>query len=385
MKTAVVSGALANKPFNGGEAWVRLSWVRGLAKLGWDVHFVEQISAATCVGKNGRPAAVQESANLAYFNGVVQRFGLGGAAALLVEQTNQVFGYEYSRLLSLAKNAELLINISGNLTEPAVFEKFGRKVFIDIDPGFTQAWHRQGIAGAQLGGHDAYYTIGENIGTDHCGIETCGIPWRATRQPVVLSDWPAEPATMPARFTTVATWRGPFGPVTIGDKVCGPRAHEFRKFLALPRHVEAPMELVLRIDDSDARDRNSLEENGWRLINPAQVQEPENFRDYIRGSAAEFSVAQGVYVGTQCGWFSDRTARYLACGKPVLVQETGFSRNLPVGEGLLSFRDLEEARRGAVEIMANYDRHSRAARRIAEQYFDSDKVLGKLLNEVFST
>src|ERR1700683_4955531 len=266
MKIAVVSGALANKPFNGGEAWVRLSWVRGLARLGWDVHFVEQISAAICVDKDGHPAAVQESANLAYFNGVIERFGLAGSAALLVEQTNQVFGCEYSRLLSLAEKAELLINISGNLTATALFGRFGRKVYIDIDPGFTQAWYQQGIGGLQLRGHDAFYTIGENIGTAHCGIETGGIPWRATRQPGVLADWPTAPATIPARFTSVATWRGPYGPVSFGDKVLGSRAQEFRKFVALPRQVKAPMELVLRIDDSDARDRTSLVENGWQLI-----------------------------------------------------------------------------------------------------------------------
>jgi len=382
MKTVVVSGALANKPFNGGEAWVRLSWVRGMAKLGWEVHFVEQISPGACVDKDGRPATVQESANLAYFNGVAERLGWGGSAALLVEQTGQVFGCEYSQLLSLAEKAELLINISGNLTAQALFGRFRRKVYIDIDPGFTQAWHQQGIGGVHLREHDAYYTIGENIGTAHCGIETGGIPWRATRQPVVLADWPAAPATIPARFTSVATWRGPFGPVNFGDKVLGSRAHEFRKFVVLPRHVESPMELVLRIDDSDVRDRDSLAQNGWRLINPVRVSEPEDFRDYIRGSAAEFSVAQGVYVGTQCGWFSDRTARYLACGKPALVQDTGFGRNLPVGEGLVCFRDLEDAKRGAIDILANYEWHSRAARRIAEQYFDSDTVLGKLLDEV---
>jgi hypothetical protein len=161
------------------------------------------------------------------------------------------------------------------------------------------------------------------------------------------------------------------------------KVHEFRKFLELPRRSRHPLEIALNIHPADEKDLVALKSNGWHVVDPhAVASHPDHFRRYVQESAAEFSVAQGIYVDTACGWFSDRSVRYLASGKPVLAQDTGFGHTLPVGEGLLTFRTLEEAVEGIETIMADYDHHSRAARSLAEAYFDSDKILSKLLNDI---
>jgi hypothetical protein len=161
------------------------------------------------------------------------------------------------------------------------------------------------------------------------------------------------------------------------------KVHEFRKFIDLPRRVPLTFEMALNIHPAEGRDLNLLREHGWRIIDPVVVAaDPDGFRNYVQHSAAEFSVAQGVYVHTHSGWFSDRTVRYLASGKPALVQDTGFGRNLPTGEGLIAFRTPDEAADGARRIVRDYADHCRAARALAETYFDADTVLGRLVEEV---
>jgi hypothetical protein len=282
----------------------------------------------------------------------------------------------------LAAEADLLLNISGNLTAPALLRRFRNKAFLDIDPGYTQIWH---VAGAlEIAPHDVHFTIAENIGHSDCSIPTAGIEWRTTRPPVVLDDWPVAP-TDDRRFTTVATWRGPYGRVEHAGRTYGVKLDEFRKMLPLPRRFGEAFELALDIHADEAPDLAALREHGWRLVDPRDVAgDPDLFRLYVQGSGAEFSVAQGIYVETSSGWFSDRTTRYLASGKPALVQDTGFSDWLPSGEGLVGFRTLEQAVSGAEAIMADYDRHSRAARALAEEHFDSDRVLAKLLEDALA-
>ena len=221
-----------------------------------------------------------------------------------------------------------------------------------------------------------YFTIGELIGTPGCSIPTGGIEWLPVRQPVVLEDWPVTPAADHDRFTTVGGWRGPFGPIEHEGRRYGLKLHEFRKMIELPRRSPQRFELALSIDPADAADRERLLECGWDLVDPAVAAgSPDAFRAYVQGSGAEFSVAQGIYVDTACGWFSDRTVRYLASGKPALVQETGFSETLGSGEGLLSFANIAQASAGAAAIVERYAEHAAAARRLAEQHFDSDRIL----------
>ncbi len=400
MTTIVVSGALANKPGNGGEAWVRLNWLLGFQKLGYRVYFVEEIQRATCVDGRGAVAAFADCVNLAYFKDITRQFGLDQRAALIYEGGEQIFGPSRAELLEVAESADLLVNISGHLAWEAFFSRLRRKAFIDIDPGFTQFWQAAGNPRARLAGHDVYFTIGANIGRAGCAIPTCGTDWKPIRPPVVLEEWPAVPSSPRGQgvdsqglttqhsaltthhFTTVANWRGSYGPVQHEGKTYGLKVHEFRKFLELPRRTRQKFEIALSIHPADDKDRQALVAGGWQLADPqSSAADAQGFRNYVQNSAAEFSVAQGIYVETKSGWFSDRSACYLASGKPALVQDTGFGGNYPVGEGLLAFRTLEEAVAGAQEIEGNYQRHCRAARALAEAYFDSDKVLTRLLEE----
>jgi hypothetical protein len=241
-------------------------------------------------------------------------------------------------------------------------------------------WHATGDRGSRLAGHDVYFTIAENIGTTGCTVPTCGIDWQRIRPPVVLAGWPAATAGTDWKFTTVASWRGPFGPIRYAGKTYGLKVHEFRKFIDLPRLTGQKFELALNIYPGDDKDRQALVKHGWQLVDPlAAAGDPAAFQHYVQDSGAEFSAAQGIYVETGSGWFSDRTACYLASGKPALVQDTGLSRNYPVGEGLLTFRTLSQAMAGAQQIASDYERHSRAARQLAEEFFDSDRVLAQLV------
>ena len=383
MTTIVVSGALANKYLNGGEAWVRLSWVLGLQKLGFRVYFVEQISRESCTDTAGNVVPFTRCENLVYFKQIVEHFGLGGSAALIYENGEQIHGLSYTELLELAETADLLVNISGHLTLEPLMRRLRRKAYVDIDPGFTQFWYAAGDEGLRLDGHDFYFTIGENIGTPFCPIPTCGLLWRRTRQPVVLEHWPVCREGDLDRFTTVASWRGSYGPVQHEGKTFGLKVHEFRKFIELPVRTQQTFEIALNIHPADVKDLNLLRLHRWQIVNPGVVvPDPVAFRRYVQTSGAEFSVAQGVYVETESGWFSDRTVRYLASGKPVLVQDTGFSRSYPVGDGLVAFRTLDEAVLGVERIASDYDRHCRAARSLAEAYFDSDRVLERLIEQV---
>jgi hypothetical protein len=341
--SVAVGGALASKAESGGEAWVRLSYALGFRRLGCDVRLVEEA-----------PGAPPEA--IAYARSAAERFGLVYSSA------------------DDAEEGDLLVNVSGNVRSAEVHRRFRRTAFVDIDPGFTQFWHERGIE--PIPDHDVYFTIGHNIGTNGCSIPTCGLEWRHTRPPAVLDEWPVSGGAFD-RFTTVSTWRSPFGAI----EPYGLKHHQWRMFLDLPEQTGLAFEAALDIDPADAADRDALEQSGWHLVDPGVTAEPELFRDYVQGSGAEFSVAQGIYVETDSGWFSDRTVRYLASGRPVLVQDTGFTSTLPAGEGLLAFRTCEEAAAGARAIADDYERHARAARAVAEEHFDSDRVLARMLED----
>ena len=372
METIVVAGALANKPGNGGEAWVRMSWVEGFRRLGFDVVFAEQVA------RERTPASAVD-----YFERTVAEFGLRGAAALLDETGAAVTGLSPKETRERVGEAAALVNISGNIAVAELLATARRRVYVDLDPGFTQIWTAQGSDAARLAGHDAYFTVGENIGSPDCSIPTLGIVWRPLPPPVVLDRWPVVAAQPSAPFTTVTTWRNPFGTVEHEGVTFPMKHHEWRRIVELPRRIPQEVELALQIHPEDHADREALLRHGWRLRDPAEVAgDPESFRRYVHRSAGELSVANGIYVHTHSGWFSDRSVRYLASGKPVLLQDTGFSRRYPTGEGLVSFRTLEDAVRGAESIAADPEGHARAARSLAEERFDSDRVLGRLVEDL---
>jgi hypothetical protein len=388
MTTVIVGGALANKAGSGGEAWVRLSWAEGLRRLGLDVWLVEQIDPSCCVDTAGSPAAFEDSVNRAYFEEVVRWAGWHDRAALVCTGTPlQVEGAAWDAVTAAVADAALVVNISGHLREPALLRPARTRVYVDIDPGFTQVWHDQG-ADLGLAAHEHHVTIGVNIGLPGCPVPTGGFAWRPTSQPVVLDDWPVLPCPEPDRFTTIGSWRGPYGPLTHDGHTYGVKVHEFRKLARLPelaRDRHAPpgrtrFEAAMAIHPADGPDRLLLERGGWDLVDPSAVAHPEQFRRYVQASGAEASAAQGVYVGTACGWFSDRSVRYLASGRPVLVQSTALESTLPVGQGLLTFTDLEGAVDGAAAIAADWSTHAEAARSIAEAHFAHDVVLPPLLD-----
>jgi hypothetical protein len=366
--TVLVAGALANKPGNAGAAWTRISWACGLRELGFDVHLVEQVGFLDAAGK-------------AWFGRVTDAVDL---PATLVGGDGSTFGLPARDLEALAAEAVLLVNISGHLVLPWVRERVRTQVYVDLDPGFVQWWEAQGVAGARLAGHDAYFTVGLNVGRADCPVPTNGLPWRPILQPVVLDHWPVVPPSSRDRFTTVGTWRGPYGPVAADGTAYGVKAHEFRVLAGLPRrNPEAEFEAALDIHPADAADRARLEAGGWRVVAPEQVAgDLDAFRRYVQGSAAELSAAQGVYVQARTGWFSDRSARYLASGRPVLVQDTGIGEHLPVGEGLVTFRTVEEAAAAVEAVTADYERHAKAARLFAEEHLAAPVVLGRLCEEV---
>jgi hypothetical protein len=379
---AIVSGAIANKPFRGGETWVRLNWLLGLRKLGFQVFLVEQITPEKCVDATGEIVALAASENLRYFREVERLFGLVGTVGLISGMGEDFYGLNGYELFALAEAASVLFNISGNLSWQPLLSRVRRKVFVDIDPGYTQLWHTAGNAATNLAGHDWYLTIGQNIGASDCPIPTGDIRWRHTLPPVALDQWPVVEGAWKG-FTTVASWRGAYGPIVFQNATLGQKVHEFRKFVELPQCSGQRYELALDIHPADDKDRRMLLDRGWTVVDPVEVAgDPMSYRSYIQAASAEFSVAQGVYVHTQSGWFSDRTAEFLASGKPALVQDTGLGAHFPSGEGLLTFSTLEEAREGAEQISGGYARHCRAARRLAETYFDSDRVLGQLLDEI---
>jgi hypothetical protein len=367
MTTVIVAGVLAGKPRNGGEAWVRLTWALGLRQLGYEVVLAEQLADPT-------PAAC------AWFEEVTSRYGLAGAACLVHGDGPQTNGLALDDLVARAERAALLVNLSGHLELPAVLERVAARLYVDLDPGYTQLWHEAGDPGARLAGHDAFATVGAKLGTPGCSLPTCGLPWRPVRPPVLLDAWPAVPPLLDGAFTTVASWRNPLGTIDHGGRTFGAKAHAFRRLAQLPAHVGTRFEIALAIDPADTPDREALLEAGWTLADPGAVAgEPEAFREYVRASLAEFSVAQPLYVETGSGWFSDRTAHYLASGRPALVEDTELEPDLPTGEGLLTFRTLEEAAAGAREIACDPAAHGRAARALAERELSSDVVLGELM------
>ncbi len=383
MPLVLICGALANKPGNGGNAWSRLSWVQGFRQMGFDVLFAEQIRRDHCVDASGRPAPFDSSFNARYFQETMAQYGMTRSAGLICEEDSQTCGLPLQQLEALAPQIDILFNIGGHLTHEAIVSRAQCRLYYDDDPGYTQIWATEDARAAGLDGHDYHYTIGANIGGPECSIPTAGYTWRHTWPPVVLDDWPACFGTGLDVLSTVASWRGAYGRVVHNGQTYGQKAHEFRKFIEIPQRTGRMFEIALQIHEADLKDRLMLTDHGWRLVDPlAAASTPDRFRSFVQHSSAEFSVAQGIYVETHSGWFSDRTVRYLASGKPALVQETGFSRHVPTGTGLLKFGDMAEATAAVQEIAGNYPRHARAARQIAEDHFSSTVVIGRLLNEI---
>jgi hypothetical protein len=377
--TITVAGSLAQKPLQGGHTWVLLQYLLGFKRLGWDVLFLDALEPEMCFDVNGKPCSLENSLNMKFLDQVMTRFGLQNSYALIYNRGEKYIGQSRQQVLKRVKRSAFILNIMGFLTDEEVLGQAQRRVFLDIDPGFGQMW--EALELAQLfSGSDDHVTIGENIGQATCGIPRCGLTWITTPQPIVLEHWPAQFGTELRDMTSVISWRGAYDPIEYCGRLYGLRAHEFRKFLALPHKTSQTLQLALNIHRNDIDDLEQLKSNGWQIVDPVQVAgDPWSYRAYIQNSASELMVAKNIYVDTHSGWFSDRSICYLASGKPVLAQGTGWESRYPAGKGLLFFSNLAEAIDGIEVLRHDYDRHARAARALAETYFDSDKVLSTLL------
>lgn len=374
----IFSGMIASDPHQGGATWAVLQYVLGLHDLGCDVYFIEPLDESSLLPDGVELAA---SKNAAYFHSVVSDFGLQSRAALLLKDSTQTVGLDYDQLCTIASRADVLINVSGMLADPRLVERIPVRAYLDLDPAFIQLWHCQGI---EMGfdRHTHFVTIGRALGQPECMIPTCDRSWITTNQPIVLKHWPAVPTIPPPCLTTIGNWRG-YGSVEHQGVFYGQKAHSMRELLPLAMRCKTGLRLAMAVHPEEHADLKALSDYGWTIVDPKNiVQTPENYRDFIQNSWAEFGVTKQGYVTSRCGWFSDRSVCYLASGRPVLAQETGFSHYLPTGEGLFSFSTIDEFQSHVQRLLEDYQHHARAARVIAEQHFDSRKVLQRLLAEI---
>ena len=366
-----IAGAVAQKPGAAGHVWQFLQYLLGFRRLGFEVLLVDSL----------RGDAAAEAAGCSWLASVLDPVGLGDAWTLDLGD-GRCAGLGRDRALRFVADADLLINVMGFSTDEDVLGAARRRVFLDTDPGFGQMWRALGLADV-FAGHDALVTIGERIGSPDCTIPGGGDSWIATPQPVVLEQWPLIAGNGAERFTSVASWRGAYGPIDYDGHTYGLRVHQFRRFADLPRSAGGTFELALDIHPADAADADLLRAGGWTLTAPAAVAStPGDYRRYIQGSDAELMVAKGIYVDSGSGWLSERSLCYLASGRPVVAQETGFSELYPTGEGLLGFSTPDEAVAAVEAVRGDPARHGAAARALAEEHFDSDIVLGRLLDAV---
>jgi len=367
-----IAGSVAQKAHNAGHTWQFLQYLLGFERLGYEVLLLDSLEHAD-------PAdAAGERERVAYVHDVMRRHGLAHAWTIALPGGRHA-GLPRAQALRFVRDADLLLNVMGFCADEELLGAARRRVFLDTDPGFAQMWHALGLADV-FDGHDAHVTIGERIGMDDCEIPTCGIDWVTTPQPVVLDAWPqaSDPPRRP--FTSVASWRGAYGPVEYAGKKYGLRVHEFRRFVRLPALTGRAFELALAIHVAETPDLALLRDTGWSLVDPADVATtPAAYRAFIAESTAELMIAKGMYVEARSGWFSERSICYLASGRPVVAQDTGLRDLYPLGAGLLAFDTLDEAAACVESIAIGYRRQADAARALAEAHFDSDRVLGRLL------
>lgn len=378
----MIAASLAQRPGQGGHTWALLQYLLGFERLGWDVVLLDRLEPEMLSSAAQPVSAVDVSPHLTYFLRMMEAFGLQDAYSLAWNGGERFIGLSRRQVLERVRDADFLLNVMGFVIDEEILGAARRRVFLDIDPGFGQMWQELGLADL-FRGHDDHVTIAENIGRSDCEIPTCGLDWITTPQPVVLGHWTPTPVRADRPFTSIGAWRGPYDPVEFAGRTYGLRVHEFRRFAVLPRLSGARFEMALDVDREERADFEMLRSNGWSLVDPLEVAgDPWAYRRYIRRSGAEFLVAKNMYVQTRSGWFSDRSICYLASGRAVLAQDTGLAGRYPSGEGLILYSTLDEAVAGVDRIAGAPERHARAARALAEERFDSDRVLTGLLDRL---
>jgi hypothetical protein len=351
----------------GGHAMYVLQTLIGLERLGHRVVFVECLDAAP------------DAEAVASFTSVTGRWWRPDRSALLAPDGRVVAGMSDDAFEAAVEDAHAVITLAAHYRAAPWprLERVRPRILIEQDPGYTHLWADGGDPNEVFGEHDVYFTVGALVGTPGCRVPTLGIEWRPYVNPVVLDLWSGGDVGAGGAFGTVAGLDD-YGWLEFEGRMLGPKVEELRAFAALPRVVGERFDLVAELEPGDP-DRDELEAQGWRFRAPESVADPARFRSFVLGSAGEFSVAKGGYVGTHCGWFSDRSACFLAAGRPVILQATGFEDVLPTGQGLFAVHDVDEAARAVRAIRAEPARHAAAARRVAHEYFDSNTVLTRML------
>src|SRR5262245_13127960 len=373
LKTLVVVSDLAEPASigRGGLSMYVLQWLHGLERLGHRVVFLEFLKKD--------PGESRESL-VRYFRDTITKWWRPQQSALLLATSaTSLFGLESEEVRHVARQAAAVITIAATYrSDPyPLIDDVRPRILVEQDPGYTHLWAAGGDPRNIFGEHDYYFTVGGNIGTRRCSLPTFDLQWRSTWNPVVLDWWsPGKPIARD-RFTTIADWRG-YGYLEFAGQVLGPKAEEFRRFIDLPKLAGESLGIALNIEPEDP-DLAYLSDHGWRVESPEVVASPDRYHDYVESSRGEFSCAKGGYVGTRCGWFSDRSACYLAAGRPVILQSTGVEVLLPRGRGTLTVLPVAEAAEAIKAIRRDYALHATAARSIAQEHFDSGRVVRRLL------
>ncbi len=392
----VVTGLIAQHPRLGGVAWDYLQYLLGLARLGHDVYYLEDSGEwpYTAVGGDDAESwiAHDPTPNVEHLAHTMARFGFADRWMYRFPIEPRWYGLSDVRRREVLGTADLLVNVSGTLERPAEYGTIPRLAYIDSDPVFTQvklALQRgQSAFKKRVALHNVFFSFGERIASTEYAN---GVDWRATRQPIVLSEWRPQEPTRDV-LTTVMSWTS-YEPLSFQGQLYGQKDVELLRFLDLPAAV-APARLEVALGGAHHADWETgrgradgartpaqiLDAAGWDVADAATVAATlDGYRSYVRSSRGELSVAKHGYVVGAAGWFSCRSACYLAAGRPTIVQETGFSEVLPVGEGIVPFATPDEAAEAVRAVTADYARHSRAASDLAAEYFDSDRVLGDLV------
>jgi hypothetical protein len=380
----IVTGLVATYPV-GGVAWDYLQYVQGFRALGCEVYYLED--TGRWLYDPEAETFVPDAAAGARFVGsslAALDPALEGAWAVRAPD-GTLHGLDEATLARVCARADLFLNVSGACLLREPYRAARVAAYVDTDPGYSQAKLAAVEAGiaddaiaasaALIRGHDVFFTLGESIGRPECLVPTGGLVWKATRQPIVLDDWPVR--HMPeGPFTTVMSWKiEPTAPVADG-RVYGGKDVELLRFLALPAHTPEVLEVAL----AGAAPRERIRAAGWRLVDARTASASlAAYRAYIGASRGECSIAKNAYVALRSGWFSTRSAAYLASGKPVVVQETGFSAHVPPGPGLHPFGTIDEAARALAAVRTDYAGACAHARALAERWFDARLVLGRLL------
>ncbi len=378
-RRAVIAVGVASHPVAAaGNTWAFLQWVLGFRELGWEIWMVEALDGAKCIGPDWQPRPFAESANRAHWEAVLERFGLAPCATLLVD--GAAANLDDAR--AFANTADLFLNISGHFRGPALPTPRAVRVYLDLDPAFTQIWAAAYGSDMNFAGHHRHFTVGARFGREGCLAPACGIEWLPTLPPVVLSQWPRADLDAPPRFTTVAHWHG-YSWVEWNGVWFKGKSDEFARFLDLPARLPGAVFEIATEIHTHAGELEAFGRAGWRLIDGQQVSSSfDAHAAYIRGSGAEFSAAKGGYVVSRGGWFSDRSVCYLASGRPVVLQSTGIEECVPTGRGLFTCSSLEEAEAACRRVLDDAPAQRAAARELAETHFASGKVIRAMVERL---